>query len=454
MKENIEEKDWEKELQQLKRMDERFDFLRSAQDNLQPGKTPYVLKDAICKEGSPASAGSEIIEDYRPVFDATVVQKLDDRGFTFMGKTSQDEFGFGTFCLNTATNDTRNALDDERVAGGSSGGAAVAVKAADFPLISLGESTGGSISNPAAYNGTIGLTPTYGRVSRDGLISYANSLDKIGVLAEDIDLIHEALVTIAGKDEGDQTTVDKELPDSPLEKLDRGKIAVPEQMVENEGIQKGVRENFQKSQEQLEELGFEVEKVDAPMLDPDIVVPAYYIVAMSEASTNLSRYSGMRYGKSQDPEEYEDFREYFKSIRSENFGEEAKRRVMIGTYIRKEGYRDKYYRKAAQVRTKVINQFKELFENYDFVMAPTMPNIAPKVEEAEALDPVEVYAMDALTVAPNFAGIPMISLPNGESGGMPTGLHLMADHFEEKKLLDMTHTLDGEIESYRRRWEE
>ncbi len=218
------------------------------------------------------------------------------------------------------------------------------------------------------------------------------------------------------------------------------KIGVPEQYLELEGLEDGVRENFEESLEELEEKGAEVEKIDMPLLSADYAVPAYYIMAMSETSTNLARFAGMRYGMEKDPEGFDDFNEYFSNIRSEGFGEEAKRRILLGTYTRKAGYRDQYYIKAAEVRQKIIDQFKEAFEEYDVLVSPSMPNIAPKIEEAEDMDPKEVYAMDTLTVGPNLAGVPMVSVPNGESEGMPTGLHVIGDHFEEKKVLDAAFT--------------
>ena len=402
---------------------------------------PFVVKDAICTEGVTTSAGSRILEDYRPVFDATVVERLKDAGARFYGKTQQDEFGFGTFSTNTAFETPRNTHDKERVVGGSSGGAGAIVASMDQPVISIGESTGGSITNPAAYNGVVGITPTYGRVSRYGLVDYANSLDKIGVLAKTVFGAAKGLEVIAGHDENDQTTSEREVPEY-AENLSekKGRLAVPKQYLELEGVEEGVMENFMDSIDRLEEKGFEVEEVDMPLLSADIAVPAYYVLAMSEASTNLAKMSGMRYGLEKDPEDFEDFNEYFSDVRSEGFGEEAKRRILLGTYTRQAGYRDDYYIKAAKVRTKIIDQYKEVLEDFDAVISPSMPNIAPKIEEAEEMDPSEVYAMDTLTVGPNLAGMPMISVPNGSINGMPTGLHIVGDQFEEQTILDLAYT--------------
>ncbi len=405
---------------------------------------PFLVKDAICTKNVTTSAGSEILKDYRPVFDATSVERLKQEGAEFFGKTQQDEFGFGSFSKNCAFGTPRNPHDPERVVGGSSGGAGAIVAAMDQPLISLGESTGGSITNPAAYNGVVGITPTYGRVSRYGLVDYANSLDKIGVLAQTVFGAAKGLKVIAGEDQRDQTTSSKEVEEySDLEEEDDLTIGVPKQYAELEGIEEGVSENFEESLEKFREDGYEIREMDMPLLQRDISVPAYYILAVSEASTNLARMSGIRYGMEKDPEDFDDFNEYFSDIRSEGFGKEAKRRILLGTYTRQAGYRDQYYIKAAKVRQKIIDQFKQAFKEVDVLVSPSMPNIAPKIQEAEEMSPTEIYAMDTLTVGPNLAGLPMISVPNGKSEGMPTGLHIIGDHFEEKKILNVAYTYRG-----------
>ena len=440
--------DHERFYTELEKKNEQLNFMREIQkiDSGESGPLkgiPFVAKDAICTENVTTSAGSKILENYRPVFDATVVERLKEAGATFYGKTQQDEFGFGTFSTNCAFGTPKNPHDEERVVGGSSGGAGAIVAAMDQPIISLGESTGGSITNPAAYNGVVGVTPTYGRVSRYGLVDYANSLDKIGVLAKTVFGAAKGLEVIAGEDENDQTTSSKEVPEySNLEET-KGKLAVPRQYLELDGVEKGVMDNFKASIEELEEKGFEVEEVDMPLLSADVAVPAYYVLAMSEASTNLAKMSGMRYGLEKNPEEFDDFNEYFSEVRSEGFGEEAKRRILLGTYTRQAGYRDDYYIKAAKVRTKIINQYQEVFDDYDAVISPSMPNIAPKIEEAESMSPEEIYAMDTLTVGPNLAGMPMISVPNGKSNGMPTGLHIVGDHFCEERIFDIAYTFQG-----------
>ncbi len=443
--ENIQHEEF---VEELKERDEELNFMREIKEMENSSgelkNIPFVVKDAICTEDTTTSAGSKILENYQPVFDATVVERLKDAGARFYGKTQQDEFGFGSFSKNCAFGTPKNPHDPERVVGGSSGGAGAAVAAMDQQIISLGESTGGSITNPAAYNGVVGITPTYGRVSRHGLVDYANSLDKIGVLAETVFGAAIGLEVIAGEDENDQTTSGRKVEDySELEERDNLKIGVPKQYAELEGLEEGVKRNFESSLENFREEGHKVVELDMPLLHKDYAVPAYYIMAISEASTNLAKMSGMRYGMEKDPEDFDGFNEYFSYVRSEGFGEEVKRRILVGTYTRQAGYRDQYYIKAAEVRQKIIDQFKEAFKVVDVLASPSMPNIAPKIEEAEEMSPTEIYAMDTLTVGPNLAGIPMISIPNGKSEGMPTGLHIVGDHFEEKKILDAAYTFEN-----------
>lgn len=433
-------------IQELKEKNEALNFMRNITEGEENSgeleNIPFLVKDAICTSGTITSAGSKMLKDYRPPFNATVVERLEESGGKFYGKTNMDEFGFGTFSTNCAFGTPKNPHDNERVVGGSSGGAGAAVAALDYPLISIGESTGGSITNPASYNGVVGVTPTYGRVSRYGLVDYANSLDKIGVLAKTVFGAAKGLEIIAGEDENDQTTSSKKVNNySELKQKENLKIGVPKQMIEVDGIEEGVRENFKHSLEELEQIG-EVERVDMPLLSADITLPAYYIIAMAEASTNLAKFSGMRYGYEKDPEEFEDFNEYFSEVRSEAFGEEVKRRILLGTYIRKAGYRDQYYIKAAKVRTKIINSFEEAFEEYDVLVTPSMPNIAPKIEEAENLSPAEMYAMDSMTVGPNLAGVPQVSVPNGTNNGMPTGLQFLGPQFAEEKLLNIAYSFE------------
>lgn len=442
------EKMTEETLNEIKEKNEKYGFMREIkiEETNEEGKledVPFIVKDAICTKNVTTSAGSKILENYKPVFDATVVKKLKEEGATFLGKTNQDEFGFGTFSTNCAFETPKNPHDPERVVGGSSGGAGAAVAALNQEIISVGESTGGSITNPAAYNGVVGITPTYGRVSRYGLIDYANSLDKIGILAKDVKLAATGLKIISGKDQKDQTTQEKD--EINLRKALKKKemnIGVIAPYVELEAIQDGVKQNFEQSIEKLEEEGHSVENVEMPLLESKYSIASYYVIAMAEASTNLAKFSGIRYGYEKEPENFDNYNEYFSEVRTEAMGEETKRRIIMGTYTRMAGYRDDYYLKALKVRQKIIDEFKEAFEKYDVLIAPSMPNIAPKIEEAENMSPSEIYAMDKLTIGPNLAGLPMISVPNGKSNGMPTGLHIIGDHYNEESIISLASTFE------------
>jgi aspartyl-tRNA(Asn)/glutamyl-tRNA(Gln) amidotransferase subunit A len=405
---------------------------------------PVSLKDQICTQAFPTTAGSKMLEDYRPPFDATVVDRLQQDGAHIIGKTNMDEFGFGTFCTNSAFEVPRNPHDTNRVVGGSSGGAGALTAAMEYPHIALAESTGGSISAPATFCGVVGMTPTYGRVSRYGLIDYGNSLDKIGTMADTVYGAALGLETIAGKDEQDTTTVDRpaNFTGNLTADVDGMTIGVPTQYMDFAGVDDAVRNEVWAAIHALEDMGAEYEEVDMPKLAKDYTVPAYYIVAVAEASTNLARYCGMRYGQEADPTQ-KGFNEYFSDIRTEHFGDEVKRRIMLGTYARMAGYRSKYYLKALKVRRLVIDEFKQAFNEYDALAAPAMPIIAPTVNEADDLSPTEVYAMDTLTVGPNLAGMPHASVPCGTVDGMPAGMHLIGDHFEEQTVLNAAYAYES-----------
>lgn len=404
---------------------------------------PVSLKDQICTRDFNTTAGSKILESYRPTFDATVVKRLRSEGANIIGKTNMDEFGFGTFCTNSAYEVPKNPHDSNRVVGGSSGGAGALTAAMEYPHIGIAESTGGSISAPAAFCGVVGMTPTYGRVSRNGLIDYANSLDKIGAMGKSVYAAALGLDIIAGSDDNDVTTVDRETGFvSNLNADASGKtIGVPKQYMEYDGVDDAVRDQVWTAIKTLEEHGATYEEVDMPKLAKEYTVPAYYIVAVSEASTNLARYCGMRYGAEGDPRN-KSFNDYFSEIRTEYFGEEVKRRIMLGTYARMAGYRDKYYLKALKVRRLVINEFQQAFNDYDVLAAPAMPIIAPTFDEVDNLQPEEVYAMDTLTVGPNLAGMPHASVPCGTVDDMPVGMHLIGDHFDEQTVLNAAYAYE------------
>lgn len=423
--------------QELERVNRKYNLLVKVSRN--PGNRkgklkglPVSAKDCICVKGLQSAAGSKILEGYTPPFSATCIERAQKEGGNIIGKTQQDEFGFGTFSANSGFGVPKNPLDPTRSCGGSSGGAAGLVAALDFPHIALAESTGGSISCPASFCGVVGLTPTYGLVSRYGLIDYANSLDKIGVMGRSVWDTALMLSVIAGHDERDSTSL-KQKPMDYTRGLDQGirgiKIGIPREYLQ--GIDPGVEKAFRDGIERLESLGARCQEMSLP--NTRYALSSYYMIATAEASTNLAKFCGMRYGASLPLKG--NFNEYFSRVRSKYFGQEAKRRVLLGTYARMAGYRDQYYLKAMRVRTLIIREFKKAFGKFDTLAAPTMPCTAPRFSEIEKMNPIQQYMMDVLTVAPNLAGIPQLSVPFGKSRGMPVGLHLLGDHLQEGKIL-------------------
>lgn len=400
---------------------------------------PISVKDCICTEGIQSSAGSRILEGYKPPFDATVAAKVKRGGGVIIGKTQQDEFGFGTFSVNSGFGIPKNPLDPKRTCGGSSGGAAALTKALSLPHIALAESTGGSISCPASFCGVVGLTPTYGLVSRWGLIDYANSLDKIGVIARQVEDASLLLQAIEGFDTNDFTSLQTLKRDYSLEGVKRMRIGVPKEYF------KGVDENVQKQVWDaihfLESEGARYKEVTLP--HTKYALATYYVIATSEASTNLARYCGMRYGPFLPLDG--NFNQYFSKVRTRFFGEEAKRRLLLGTFARMAGFRGKFYLKAFQVRSLIIRDFERAFRGrraVDVLITPTMPVVAPKFSEIEQLTPLQQYQMDTLTVGPNLAGIPQLSLPWGSVKGLPVGVHILGDHLQERKLLVVGKALE------------
>jgi len=400
---------------------------------------PISVKDCICTKGIQTTAGSKILEGYIPPFDATAVERLKKEGAIVIGKTSQDEFGFGTFNVNTSFPIPKNPYDKERSCGGSSGGSACITALADFPHISLAESTGGSISCPAAFCGVVGLTPTYGLVSRWGLIDYGTSLDKIGVMAKKVQDVAIALSLISGYDPKDSTCLNvpqKDYTQFLVEGVEDIKIGVPKEYFEN--VDERIVDVVWKGIKKLEEMGAEYEEISLPLTK--YALPCYYILAMSEASTNLAKFCGMRYGAQLNIKG--NFNEYFSKVRTLNFGEEAKRRIILGTFARMAGFRKAYYLRACKVRTKIILEFKKAFEKFDALISPTMPILPPRFDEIEELEPIEIYTMDMLTVAPNLAGIPHLSFPIGFVKGLPVGLHILGDHLAEDVVLRIAYNLE------------
>src|SRR3989344_507100 len=360
------------------------------------------VKDSICVKGVESTAGSRILQGYRPLFNATVIEKVIKEGGIIIGKTSQDEFGFGSFSTNVGVGFKvpKNPIDKERSCGGSSGGAAGLANKADFPHIALGESTGGSIASPASFCDVFGLCPTYGRNSRYGLLDYGNSLDKIGPIGKtcyETALLQEA---IEGHDSNDSTSLNAQAEDytkiigNPAKGM---KIGIIKEAF-GEGNDKAVENHVNDGIERLKEEGVEFEEISLN-LPIKYGLATYYMIATSEASTNLAKYCGMRYGISGKLEG--SFNEYFTKVRSANFGDEAKRRIIMGTFARMSGFRDAYYIKAAKVRTLIINEYKKAFRNFDALLSPTVPILPPKFSEIEKLTPLQHYLADVMTVSPN-----------------------------------------------------
>ena len=396
------------------------------------------VKDAICVKDIETRAGSKMLSGYKPVFDATVIKKIKDEGGIIIGTTAQDEFGFGAFSVNVGKglNIPLNPFDKERVCGGSSGGSAAIAQKLDFPHISIGESTGGSIVNPASFCGVFGLCPTYGRVSRYGLIDFGNSLDKIGPMAKSTYDMALMLNVISGKDDMDSTTLSHEVEDYTkyLNKDLKGlKIGIIKEGFSDD-IDKNVREKCLSAIEKLKDLGADASEVSTKNTI-EYGVPAYYMLSTSEASTNLAKYCGMRYGVQEKMQE--GFNEYFSRIRSQNFGDEVKRRIIIGTFARMSGFRDAYYMKSAKIRTKIIEEYKKLFSEYDVLVNPSVPVLPPKFTEVEKMTPLQHYLADVLTIGPNLAGLPHLNVNAGFHEGIPVGMTLIADHLKEGKLLQI-----------------
>jgi len=347
------------------------------------------VKDNICVKDVESTAGSRILRGYKPLFDATVIKKVKDAGGIIIGKTSQDEFGFGSFSVNLGLGFEipKNPFDMERSCGGSSGGAAGLSQIAEFPHIALGESTGGSIVEPASFCGVFGLCPTYGRVSRYGLIDYANSLDKIGPLGKNLSDIASLLGVISGFDQNESTTMNKPV-DNYTEfinkKFKNMKIGIIKEAYED--IDSKINKKINEGIDKLKEVGVKTEEISLK-LPIKHGLAAYYILATSEASTNLAKYCGMRYGESGNLEG--NFNDYFTKVRSDNFGPETKRRIILGTFARMSGYRDDYYIKATKVRTKIVNDYKKMFKKYDALITPTSPILPIKFSEIEKLSPLK-----------------------------------------------------------------
>ncbi|MBS3136013.1 aspartyl/glutamyl-tRNA amidotransferase subunit A [Candidatus Woesearchaeota archaeon] len=436
-------------IEETKRINDEYNFFNEICEVKPSGKGKlsgyYVsVKDCIVVKDVESRSGSAILSGYKPVFDATVVKMIKEEGGTIIGKTAQDEFGFGSFSVNVGKGMKipLNPIDKERSCGGSSGGAAGFTKKAPFKHIAIAESTGGSIVCPASFCGVYGLCPTYGLVSRYGLMDYASSLDKIGVMAKRIDEIALGLSVIAGHDEKDATSATAKKEDYGLQ-LSKGvkgmKIGIIKESL-GKGTDREISKKVMEKIKVLEEKGVTIKEVPLP-LNAKYSLAAYYLIAMCEASTNLAKYCGMRYGKH--AELKGGFDEYFSSVRSANFGDEVKRRIIMGTFARMTGFRDAYYIKALKARTMMIEEYRKAFMEFDALISPTMPVIAPKFSEIKKMSPLQNYMMDILGVGPNLAGMPHISCPAGEKEGMPIGIMVTGNQFEEGKIIRIAKALEN-----------
>lgn len=398
-----------------------------------------AVKDNICTNWTQTSCGSLILGDYRPQYNATVVEKLNAAGAIIVGKTNMDEFAMGSSNENSAFGVVRNPWDTTRVPGGSSGGSAVAV-ASGAARASLGSDTGGSIRQPASFCGIFGIKPTYGRVSRFGLVAFGSSLDQIGVFGRTARDVAQVLEVIAGRDPNDATTADVPVPDysAGLEKDIKGlKIGVPRALF-GEGLSDEVRNSVEQAIESYRGLGAEIVDVELPRVKYGIAV--YYILATAEASSNLARFDGVRYGFR--AEEAGGLREMYFKTREEGFGAEVKRRIMLGTHVLSSGYYEAYYAKAQKVRALLKSDFQTAFAKCDAIITPTSPTVAFKIGE-KSDDPLAMYLNDVYTVSANLAGIPGISVPCGLSGeGLPIGMQLLGNNWSEGLLLNLSNVYE------------
>lgn len=404
---------------------------------------PIAIKDNICTKGVRTTCASKMLENFIPPYDASVMKKIEATNAIILGKTNMDEFAMGGSTENSAFFITKNPLNLDKVPGGSSGGSAAAVAGKMAP-ISLGSDTGGSIREPASFCGIVGMKPTYGLVSRYGLVAFASSLDQIGPFSKTVRDNAVLLTAIAGHDEMDSTSANVENKDyekALVNDVKGLKIGVPKEYF-GEGINEEVRASLEKAIEKYKELGAEVEECSLPVTE--YALPTYYIIACAEASSNLGRYDGIRYGYR--TKNFESLKDIYKNSRTEGFGDEVKRRIILGTYVLSSGYYDAYYKKAQKVRTLVKKGFEEAFEKYDVLLTPTVPTVAFDIG-SKSKNLLEMYMTDILTVSINIAGVPAISIPCGkDSSGMPIGMQLIAKHFNEETLYRASYTFEQNME--------
>lgn len=399
---------------------------------------PIGVKDNIVTEGLETTCASKILQGFNPIYDATVVKKLREAGMITIGKLNMDEFAMGSSNENSAYKTTKNPWSLDRVPGGSSGASAAAVAAGEVPF-SLGSDTGGSIRQPASYCGVVGMKPTYGRVSRFGLVAFASSLDQIGPITRNVEDNALLLEAISGVDANDSTSADVDVPNfvAALTGDIKGlRIAVPKEYL-GEGVSEAVRQSIMDALKVLEEQGATWEEVSLP--HSKYALATYYILSSSEASSNLSRFDGIRYGFR--AENVENLLDLYKETRAQGFGDEVKRRIMLGTYSLSAGTYDAYYKKAQQVRTLIKQDFDKVLEDYDVIVGPTAPTPAFKIGE-NVEDPLTMYANDILTIPINLAGVPAISIPCGFEDGLPLGLQIIGNYFDESTIYRVAHAYE------------
>lgn len=403
---------------------------------------PIGIKDNICTKGIKTTCSSKMLENFVSPYDATVITKIKEKNMPILGKLNMDEFAMGSSTENSAIKITRNPWNLNKVPGGSSGGSAAAVAANLVPW-ALGSDTGGSIREPASFCGIVGLKPTYGLVSRSGLVAFASSLDQIGPMTKDVEDSALLLNIIAGHDENDSTSVKREKIDytKNLKNSIQGmKIGVPKEFF-GEGINPEVKKSLENSIEEYKKLGAIVEECSLDVSESSLA--AYYIIACAEASSNLGRFDGIRYGYR--AKDYKDLKELFVKSKTEGFGKEVKRRIILGTYVLSSGYYDAFYKKAQKVRTYVKNKFDECFKKYDVLLTPVAPTTAFDIG-SKTNNPLEMYLADICTVSINIASVPAISIPCGvDSNNMPIGMQLIGNRFQEEKILNAAYAIEQQI---------
>ena len=419
------------------RLDEAIAESRNSESGI-----PIGIKDNICTNGIKTTCSSKMLENFVSPYDATVITKIKEKNMPILGKLNMDEFAMGSSTENSAIKITRNPWDLNKVPGGSSGGSAAAVAANLVPW-ALGSDTGGSIREPASFCGIVGLKPTYGLVSRSGLVAFASSLDQIGPMTKDVEDAALLLNIIAGHDENDSTSVKREKIDytKNLKNSIQGmKIGVPKEFF-GEGINPEVKKSLENSIEEYKKLGAIVEECSLDVSESSLA--AYYIIACAEASSNLGRFDGIRYGYR--AKDYKNLKELFVKSRTEGFGKEVKRRIILGTYVLSSGYYDAFYKKAQKVRTYVKNKFDECFKKYDVLLTPVAPTTAFDIG-SKTNNPLEMYLADICTVSINIASVPAISIPCGvDSNNMPIGMQLIGNRFQEEKILNAAYAIEQQI---------